>query len=122
MVAASTKLRQISELEFQKMEVSLRRGCCDCNLHIGSCRDYIIYFQSIGPGSTVIIESLRITECFDLPRMEKNSTDAILVLVESMKLDWADRLGIDADPGFTGVPSRRLLSKGYASKRAREIK
>ena len=53
--------------------------------------------------------------------MRRNSGEAIHILIEAMKLAWADRLAFDADPAFSKVPDQGLLSKSYASKRAELI-
>jgi gamma-glutamyltranspeptidase / glutathione hydrolase len=87
----------------------------------GTYRDHTIYFQSVGSGTPAVIESLNIAENFELPKKKRSSAEAIHLLIESMKLTWADRLAFDADPDFTRIPDQGLLSKEYASKRAEEI-
>lgn len=88
----------------------------------GSYRDHSIYFQPTGSGSPPVIECLNIAECFDLQKMKLNSPESIHVLIEALKLAWADRLSFDADPDFTKVPLEGMLSKEYAAERSEEIR
>jgi len=82
---------------------------------------YEIYkpgFWSQGPS---MIEALNILESYDLPAMRLNSAEYIHVLVEALKLAYADRDTYYGDPNKVEVPMKRLLSKEYAAERRKLI-
>jgi gamma-glutamyltranspeptidase/glutathione hydrolase len=76
-----------------------------------------------GPWSQgpVFLQQLRLLEGYDLSRLGHNTPDYIHLLTEASKLAFADREKYYADPSFTDVPIRRLLSRGYAAERRRLI-
>ena len=67
-----------------------------------------------------MIEALNILEGFDLKKMGWNSGEYIHVLVEALKLAYADRDTYYADPKFYDVP-KQLLSKMYGATRRETI-
>jgi gamma-glutamyltranspeptidase/glutathione hydrolase len=66
----------------------------------------------------VLLQALNLLENFDLAAMGRNSAEYIHVVVECMKLAYADREFYYGDPKFVDVPLGRLLSKEYAAERA----
>ncbi len=64
---------------------------------------------------------LNIIEQFDIDRIARYSADYLHMLIEGKKLIFADRDEHVADPAFYSAPVDSLLSKAYASKRARLI-
>ena len=70
---------------------------------------------------TPLLQTLNILETFDLRAMGHGSADYVHVLVEAMKLAYADRDSYYADPEFVKVPAKGLLSKDYAKVRAKLI-
>lgn len=68
-----------------------------------------------------VLQALRILEHFDLAAMAHNGADYIHCVVEAIKLAWADREQFYADPRQVEVPVEALLSREYASLRARLI-
>jgi gamma-glutamyltranspeptidase/glutathione hydrolase len=64
---------------------------------------------------------LNIMEKFPLAQYGPNSADALHVMIEAKKLAYADLLNYVADPKFTKVPVAGMLSKDYASGRAKLI-
>lgn len=72
-----------------------------------------------GPGTQGpwLLEALGLLEGFDLRAMGHNSTDAIHVTVEAMKLALADRDVYYADPAVVDVPLAELLAPDYAALR-----
>ncbi|HUY34550.1 MAG TPA: gamma-glutamyltransferase [Pirellulales bacterium] len=64
-----------------------------------------------------LLETLRILEGFDLPKLGHNRSATIHVTVEAMKLALADRDVYYADPLFVDVPLAELLSSSYADIR-----
>ncbi len=64
-----------------------------------------------------LLEALQLLAGFDLKAMGHNSTDAVHVTVEAMKLALADRDTYYADPLFEDVPLVGLLAPAYADAR-----
>ncbi|MGI9260390.1 MAG: gamma-glutamyltransferase family protein, partial [Woeseiaceae bacterium] len=84
-------------------------------------RGYEVYKQPFNSQGPMLLQALNILELYDLQEMGHNSTDYIHVIVESLKLAYADRDTYYADQDFVDVPAEGLLSKEYARKRADEI-
>jgi gamma-glutamyltranspeptidase/glutathione hydrolase len=84
-------------------------------------RGYQVYKHSMGSQGPVLLEALNILEGYDLRAMKHNSPDYIHVMVEALKLAYADRDTYYADPDFVRVPAEGLLSKAYAKERAKLI-
>ncbi len=72
-------------------------------------------FWTQGPA---MLAALRILEHFDLRAMEHNSADYVHLIVETIKLAFADREQYFGDPEQTMVPAEVLLSAPYAKARA----
>ena len=70
-----------------------------------------------GQGLTALI-ALNIAENFDLGSLPWDSPDRIHLMVESMRLAWADAHEYIADMSRADVPVDDLLGKEYAAKRA----
>lgn len=66
-------------------------------------------------------QALGILESLDLTAMEHNSADYLHVIVEALKLAFADRERYYGDPEFVDVPMEALLEPAYARKRAGAI-
>ena len=73
-----------------------------------------------GQGLTALI-ALNIAENFGLGDMDWDSPRRLHLMVEAMRLAWADAHEYIADPQHAAVPIEALLSKGYAAKRAELI-
>jgi gamma-glutamyltranspeptidase/glutathione hydrolase len=56
-------------------------------------------------------------ESYDLSSMSPDDPEYIHLVVESLKLAFADRDTYYGDPDFVEIPSKTLLSKRYAAKR-----
>ena len=84
-------------------------------------RGYTVYKQSFNSQGPALLQMLNILENFDLQRMGHNSADYLHVIVEAMKLAFADRDTYYADPDFVEIPAAGLLSKEYARQRAKLI-
>ncbi len=67
------------------------------------------------------IQALHILEGFDLKAMGHNSADHLHVLIEALKLAFADREAFYGDPDFVDVPLEGLTSKEYAAQRRNAI-
>lgn len=73
-----------------------------------------------GQGITALI-ALNILEGFDLVSLPSLSTERLHLMIESMRLAFADSRWYVADPKFSNVPVKELLSKEYADERRRLI-
>ena len=72
--------------------------------------------------SAVLLPILRLLEGFDLSDHGPLDADKLHVLIECMKLGFADRLAHVGDPAFVDVPIAGLLSDGYVSSRRATIR
>ncbi len=66
----------------------------------------------------VILQALAILKNFNLAAMGHNSADYLHVLIETVKLAFADREQYYGDPQYVEVPLAGLLSEEYARQRA----
>jgi gamma-glutamyltranspeptidase/glutathione hydrolase len=77
----------------------------------------------MGPWSQgpVFLQTLAILKEYDLAAMALDGPDFVHVVVEAMKLAFADREAFYGDPAFEPVPMEALLSDTYAAQRRRLI-
>jgi gamma-glutamyltranspeptidase / glutathione hydrolase len=73
-----------------------------------------------GQGITALI-ALNILEGFDLASLESLSTERMHLMIEAVRLAFADASWYVADPAFSGIPIQELLSKEYADERRKLI-
>jgi len=73
-----------------------------------------------GQGITALI-ALNILEGFDLASLGSLSTERLHLVIEALRLAFADSRWYVADPRFSNVPVDELLSKEYANERRRLI-
>lgn len=69
-----------------------------------------------GQGITALL-ALNILEGFDLASLPLLSTERLHIIIEALRLAFADSRWYVADPKFSRVPVEGLLSKQYASQR-----
>ncbi len=89
---------------------------------LGSYRGYRI--ASMPPpssGGVHLIQMLNMLETFPLGRFGHNGVESLHVMVEAMKLAYADRARHLGDPDFWAVPGRGLTAKAYAQDLAANI-
>src|SRR3990170_1143588 len=80
-----------------------------------------VYEQALPSQGIILLEALNIVEAFPLRDWGAGSADAIHVMVEVVKMAFADRRRYAADPLVEEVPLERLLSKEHGRARAAEI-
>jgi gamma-glutamyltranspeptidase/glutathione hydrolase len=73
-----------------------------------------------GQGLAALL-ALNIVEGYDLARLSPSSPDRWHLLIEAMRLAFADAQRYVADPVFSNIPLTGLLSKTYAEQRRRLI-
>ncbi len=84
---------------------------------IGTYKEYqIISTAPPSGGGTHLVELLNILETYNLNLLKHNSDQYIHILVEAMKIIYADKSVNMADPDFHSVPVKTLTSKTYAEK------
>jgi gamma-glutamyltranspeptidase / glutathione hydrolase len=75
-------------------------------------------FWTQGP---VMLEALNMLEGYDLKRLGHNSPQYLHIVIEVVKLAFADRDQYYGDPDFSTIPSATLLSKEYAAERRKLV-
>jgi gamma-glutamyltranspeptidase/glutathione hydrolase len=70
----------------------------------------------------VLLQALSLLDAQELRASGHNSLDYIHVIVEALKLAFADRERFYGDPRFIDVPLRKLLSPGYAAERKKLLR
>jgi len=73
-----------------------------------------------GQGITALI-ALNILEGFDLDTLDLLSPEKMHLMIEAMRLAFADASWYVADPVFAKIPMNELLSKEYANERRKRI-
>ena len=68
-----------------------------------------------------IIQMLDLLEGFDIASMGFGSPDSLHLIFEVLKMAFAGREAVTAEPDFIDVPMERLLSKAYAEDRRPDI-
>jgi gamma-glutamyltranspeptidase / glutathione hydrolase len=88
----------------------------------GTYRGYdIVSMPPPSSGGIHLIEMLNILEGFPLGSFAKESPDALHLMIESMKLAYADRAEFLGDSDAITVPTERLISKAYAASLRKQI-
>lgn len=64
-----------------------------------------------------VLQMLNLLEPFDLKAMGPQSAEALHLMIEAEKLAYEDRGRYYADPDFSKVPVKALISKAYAATR-----
>jgi gamma-glutamyltranspeptidase/glutathione hydrolase len=81
-------------------------------------RGYDVWELPPNGQGVVALQILNILENFDLKEMGLFSSDYIHLFTEAKKLAFADRAKHYADPAFSEIPIKQLISKSYAKERA----
>ena len=72
-------------------------------------------------GGVHLLQILNIIGGTDLKSLGWHNPDALHLMVEAMKIAYADRSEYLGDPDFVQVPGKQLISPAYAAKRRQEI-
>lgn len=88
----------------------------------GQYRGFSIY----GPpppssGGAHIAQMLNILEGYDVAGLGFGTVDGIHILAEAMKIAFADRAAVTADPDFMDIPLDQLVSRAYSDERRAAI-
>ncbi len=84
-------------------------------------RGYDVYELPPNSQGIAALQMLNILEAYDLKAMGYNSPEALHLMIEAKKLAFEDRAKFYADPEFSKIPLRGLLSKDYAAERRKLI-
>jgi len=84
-------------------------------------RGYDVYELPPNGQGIAALQMLNILEGYDLKSMGYNSPDALHLMIEAKKLAFEDRAKFYADPEFSKIPLKGLLSKEYAAARRQLI-
>ncbi len=84
-------------------------------------RGYTIMKPGFWTQGPVLLEALNILEGVDVHAMGHNSAEYLHLVVETVKLAFADRDHYYGDPKFSEIPEQILLSKEYAADRRKQI-
>jgi len=68
-----------------------------------------------------VLQMLNILEMYDISKMGFGSPEYMHLFIEAKKLAFEDRAKFYADPDFSNIPLRQLISKEYAKERAKLI-
>jgi gamma-glutamyltranspeptidase/glutathione hydrolase len=82
-----------------------------------SYRGYEVFQCPPNGQGLVTLLALNILEGYDLKPVGHNATEYLHLLIEALKLAFADGDRYIADPDFVSIPLKRLLGKKYAESR-----
>ena len=68
-----------------------------------------------------VLQMLNILEAYDLSKMGPGTPEYLHLFLEAKKLAYADRARYYADPAFSTVPVKELISKEYATRQRKRI-
>ena len=85
-------------------------------------KDYTVYTCPAWCQGPVLGQALKLVEGIDLKGLGHNAPEYAHVVIEALKLVFADRERYYGDPRFVDVPLSRLLSDAYAAERRAAIR
>jgi len=84
----------------------------------GSYRDYeIVSMPPPSSGGLTLIQMLKILEGFDIKALGHNTTQTLHLMIETMRLAYADRGKYLADSDFVKIPFNGYLNEKYVEER-----
>jgi gamma-glutamyltranspeptidase/glutathione hydrolase len=78
-------------------------------------------YEYVTGGNVTLVETLNILECFELADLTPGGAPLIHLMIEAMRLAWADTVMWVGDPRGDDTPWQGLTSKDYAQRRAAQI-
>ena len=84
-------------------------------------RGYDVYELPPNSQGAAVLQMLQILKGFDLKKMGSGSADTLTALLEAKRLTYEDLARYYADPAFSNVPMKQLLSDSYADARRKLI-
>ena len=84
-------------------------------------RGYDVYELPPNSQGAAVLQMLQILKGFDLKKMGSGSADTLTALLEAKRLTYEDLARYYADPAFSSVPMKQLLSDSYADARRKLI-
>jgi len=93
----------------------------DFEPHAMDYRGYQIYGQLPNNGYPTVLEALQILEGFDVAALGFQSTEALHVIIESLRRAFVDRLRYLGDAALMPVPMQGIISREYAAERRATI-
>ena len=84
-------------------------------------RGYDVYECPPNGQGVVVLLALNILEGYDLKSLGHNSPEYLHLLIEAVKLGFADAGRYVADPDFADIPLEKLLTGSYAGRRRKLI-
>jgi gamma-glutamyltranspeptidase/glutathione hydrolase len=84
-------------------------------------RGYDVYELPPNTQGIAALQMLQLLEAYDLRSMGLNSPEALHLMIEAKKIAFEDRARHYADPEFSKIPLRGLLSDEYAAERRKLI-
>ncbi|MGI8687853.1 MAG: gamma-glutamyltransferase [Thermomicrobiales bacterium] len=87
----------------------------------GSYRGYCLLTVPEATGGITILQIMNLLEGFDLAALDPDGPHALHLLLEAMRIAFADRLAVIEDPAFAPVPFAGLASKEFAALRRQTI-
>lgn len=95
----------------------------ECEPIQGTYRDYqIVGVPLTSAGGTLIQEALNILEGFDLKTLGFGTAGYWHLIIEVLKILFADRNQYLGDPSFVDAPAQKLLNRAYAAERRSQIR
>ena len=101
---------------FVKEDLSNYKARIEEPIH-GTYRGHDVYKCGFWTQGPALIQALNVLEGYELNQMKPNDPEFIHLVIESLKLAFADRDAYYGDPDFVEIPADVLLSKEYAAKR-----
>ena len=82
--------------------------------------------EIVGPpppasGGVHVVQMLNVLEGFEIAPLGFGTPAGLHLIAEVLKLTFADRTAVTADPAFVDVPVERLISKEYAGERRSDL-
>ncbi|RRB05005.1 gamma-glutamyltransferase [Larkinella rosea] len=84
-------------------------------------RGFEVYELPPNGQGVAVLQMLNLLEAYDVKRLGHNSAEYLHLLTEVKKLAFEDRARFYADPAFSKIPLKWLLSKEYAAERRKLI-